>query len=262
MSIAHLTWRGTHILDGLLENESDIQPDTLHGDTHSQNFGVFAISFLLGIKLMPRIRGMHRAHFFKPSGSAKYDHIEDVFHGNINWRLIEAHYEEMLRVAVSIKMGKISAATILRRLGAKNQSKLALAFRELGKAVRTLFLLDYIDTAELRKTISAATNKSEAFNNFIQWVFFGGEGIIQENVAHEQRKVIKYSHLVANMLCLHNVQSMSQAIRDLRREGTAVTPELVGFLSPYRTGHFNRLGNYELDFGRPTEPLSQEVPLF
>lgn len=255
-------YEGIHILDGLMENESDIKPDTLHGDTHSQNYAVFAISYLLGIKLMPRIRGIHKLHFFKPSSSTKYRNIEDLFGGAINWRLIASHYNEMLRVVVSIKLGKITASTILRRFGNKNENKLAQAFRELGKVVRTLFLLDYIDTAELRKIISAATNKSEAFNNFIQWAFFGGEGIIQENVAHEQRKLIKYSHLVANMVCLHNVQAMTLAIRQLRAEGMEITTDMLGFLSPYRTWHINRFGDYVLDFNRPGDPMDPDLKIF
>lgn len=73
----------------------------------------------------------------------------------------------MLRVAISIKLGKITASTILRRLGAySRKNKLYFAFRELGKVVRTIFLLRYIDKIELRQTINSATNKSEEFNGF------------------------------------------------------------------------------------------------
>ncbi len=244
-------YEGTYILDGLIENESDIQPDTLHGDTHAQNYTVFAISHLLGIKLMPRIRGIHKLSFFRPSASSKFANIDDIFDAPIDWKLIETHFDDMLRVVVSIKLGRITASTILRRFGTANQkNRLSQAFRELGKAIRTLFLLDYVESPVLRKTIHAATNKSESFNNFIKWVFFGGEGIIQENVAHEQRKVIKYSHLAANMLCLRNVQEMTHVIRQLRNEGMQITPEMLSFLSPYRTWHINRLGAYVLDFER------------
>lgn len=47
------TYEGVYILDVLQKNESDIQPDTLHGDTHAQSYTVFGLSHLLGIKLMP-----------------------------------------------------------------------------------------------------------------------------------------------------------------------------------------------------------------
>lgn len=49
-------WEAVYILDGLLKNESDIQPDTLHADTQGQSEPVFALAYLLGIELMPRIR--------------------------------------------------------------------------------------------------------------------------------------------------------------------------------------------------------------
>lgn len=49
-------WEAIHLLDGLLNNQSDIQPDTVHGDTQAQSATVFALAYLLGIKLMPRIR--------------------------------------------------------------------------------------------------------------------------------------------------------------------------------------------------------------
>lgn len=45
-----------YILDGLTKNRSDIRPDTLHGDTQAQSAPVYGLAYLLGIKLMPRIR--------------------------------------------------------------------------------------------------------------------------------------------------------------------------------------------------------------
>lgn len=247
---------GVYILDGLMANASDIQPDTVHGDTQAQSYPIFALAHLLGIKLMPRIRNIKDLTFFRPELGAHYKNIDSLFGGNIDWKLIETHLPDMMRVAVSIKLGKITASTILRRLGTySRKNKLYFAFRELGKAVRTIFLLRYIGDVELRKTINAATNKSEEFNAFVKWVFFGGEGIIAENIQHEQRKIAKYSHLVANMLILHNVEHMTRVLTELKREGMDLSPEVLSGLSPYRTAHINRFGDYTLDFNRETSPL-------
>jgi TnpA family transposase len=60
------------------------------------------------------------------------------------------------------------------------KNKLYFAFRELGRVVRTIFLLLYVSDLELRQVIQAATNKSEAFNKFVQLVCFGGEGVITD----------------------------------------------------------------------------------
>lgn len=47
-----------YILDELIKNTSDIQPDMVHDDTHAQSAPVFALAHLLGISLMPRIRAL------------------------------------------------------------------------------------------------------------------------------------------------------------------------------------------------------------
>ena len=241
-------YEAVYILDGLVKNESDIQPDTVHGDTQAQSAPVFGLAHLQGIKLMPRIRNIKELVFFKAEPGVPYQHIQSLFRGTIDWDLLALHYRDMLRVAVSIKLGKITPSMILRRLGTfSRKNKLYFAFRELGRVIRTMFLLNYINDVELRRSIHAATNKSEEFNNFVKWLFFGGEGIIAENLRHEQRKVIKYSQLVANMVILHNVQWMSRKLKELQGQGYQVGEPVLKALSPYRTTHINRYGDYTLD---------------
>lgn len=253
------TYEGTHILDGLMTNTSDIRPDTIHGDTQAQSYTVFALSHLLGIKLMPRIRGIKDLVFHRPEGGKKFQHIDRLFSDDINWQMIETHLPDMLRVAVSIKLGKISASAILRRLGTySRKNKLYFAFRELGKVIRTQFLLKYVGDIELRRLIQSETNKSEQFNGFAKKLFFGGEGEIAENLRHEQRKVIKYNHLLANMVILHNVVGMSRVLKQLQAEGVLINQELLAGLAPYRLEHINRFGDYVLDFRRKVEALGED----
>lgn len=67
----------------------------------------------------------------------------------------------------------------MQRLGSHSrQSKLYQAFVEVGRVVRTLFLLEYISNAALREHIVAETTKIEAYNSFIDWIGFGGDGTI------------------------------------------------------------------------------------
>lgn len=253
-------YEAIHILDGMIKNESDIQPDTLHGDTQAQNAPVFALAYLLGISLMPRIRGLKKLIFFRPGKKSRYQHIDALFSENINWHLIETHIPDMLRIVLSIKAGKITPSTILRRLGtASRKNKLYFAFRELGRVVRTVFLLDYIGDLEMRKIIQSATNKSEEFNQFVKWLFFGGEGIIAENVRHEQRKVVKYNQLVANLVILHNVEAMTRVLKDFQKEGFPINEEILAGLAPYRTEHINRFGDYTLDLDRKVPPMDYDI---
>jgi hypothetical protein len=107
----------------------------------------------------------------------------------------------------------------------------------------------------LRRLIQAATNKSERFNQFLQWVAFGGGALAAEGIRDEQRKFIKYNHLVANLLIFHNVVTMSKALERLIAEGYAVDVDLIACSSPYLTAHLNRFGRYDLNRDGVPEPL-------
>jgi len=248
-------WEAVYLLDGLLKNLSDIQPDTIHGDTQAQSTPVFGLAALLGIALMPRIRHWKDLKRYRPDQRAAFAHIDALFSDTVDWHLIQTHLPDMLRVARSIKAGWITASTRLRKLGTYSQkNRLYQAFREWGCAIRTELLFKYIGRAELRTLIQAATNKSESFNGFTQWVAFGGDGTISTNDRDEQRKLIKYNHLVANCLIFHNVFSLSRVLHDLQREGYPLEPALVAALSPYLTLHIHRFGRYDLDLDkRPPE---------
>jgi len=244
-------WEAVYILDGLLKNRSDIQPDTVHADTQGQSTPVFGLAYLLGIDLMPRIRNWKGLTLFRPSKTARYKHIDSLFTDVIDWSLIETHLPDMLRVVLSIRAGRISASTILRKLGTySRKNRLYQAFQELGRVVRTAFLLRFLHDAELRRVIQAATNKSESFNRFVQWLFFGGEGLIAENDRDQQRKLIKYNHLVANCLIFHNVQAQTRVLRQLADEGHEFDEATLSRLSPYLTEHVNRFGKYTVNLDR------------
>jgi TnpA family transposase len=166
-----------------------------------QSAAIFGLAHLLGIQLQPRIRNWKGLNFYRSKPALQYEHIDLLFSKTIDWNLIETMLPEMLRIAVSIGAGRIKPSTILRRLATySRKSKLYFAFRELGHAVRTSFLLEYLSDVELRQLIQSATNKSERFNQFVQWVAFGGGALAAEGIRDEQRKFIKYNHLVANLL--------------------------------------------------------------
>lgn len=157
---------------------------------------------------------------------------------------------------MSIKLGRITPSTLLKRLGTySRKNKLYFAFKELGKVIRTIFLLNYIDNPVMRQTIHAETNKTEEFHQYKRWLFFGGERIIAENIRYEQQKVVKYNQLVATMVILYTTAKMTQVLKQLTAEGHEITPELLGCLAPYWTSYINRFGDYNIDINRPIEPL-------
>lgn len=245
-----------YLLDFIVENDSDIKPTKIHGDSWAQSEVLFGLSAFFNVDVMPRIKNFKHLYFYKASKNDRYFHIDDLFtEKQIDWELIEKYYDDMLRIAMSIKAGTIKASTILRKLCSKSRkNKLYYAFRELGRVRRTLFLLKYIDDLECRRLIQAGTCKSEEFNEFKNWVAFGGGGVIGDNMECNQRKILKYNHLVANMVIFHNVVYQTKAINKLIARGINVPDEILKHLSPYWTEHLNRYGIFLLDLGvRPAD---------
>jgi TnpA family transposase len=252
------TWEAIYIIEGLLQNAAEIQPETVHADTQGQSAPVFALAHLLGIKLMPRIRNWKDLVFYRPNKETVYQHIDALFTEVIDWKLLETHWRDLMQVALSIRAGKISSVTLLRKLGHESRkNRLYQAFRELGRVVRTIFLLQYLSDPGLRKQITEMTNKVESYNGFSQWIFFGGEGIIAENDPEEQEKIIKYNDLVANAVIFQNVVDVSQTLRELIAEGYPVNRADVAALSPYLTRHIKRFGDYFIDLSVLPQPLTE-----
>jgi TnpA family transposase len=255
-------WEAVYILDGLLKNSSDIQPDTLHADTQGQSVTVFALSYLLGIKLMPRIRNWQDYTFFRPTPEAVYEYIDPLFTDVVDWKLIQTHWQDLIRVTLSIQAGKLMPSTILRRLGSNSRkNRLYQAFQALGQVVRTLFLLQYISDRALRQEITACTNIVEGYHNFLDWLFFGKQGVITDHDPEEQEKRLKYLDLVASAVIFQNTVDISTAVRSLVEEGHQVDRELLATLSPYLTRHLKRYGDYVVDLTTIPEALDLAVSL-
>ena len=161
---------------------------------------------------MPRMRGLGDVIFYRPAKGTRYEHIDALFTGDIDWDLIATHARDMIQVVLSIQAGRVMPSMLLRKLGTySRRSLLYRAFRELGRVERTLFLLRFFSSAEVRRGIRAETTKIEAYNDFLDWVSFGGP-VIKSGDPVEQEKQLKYASLVANAVMLSNVADLTTVL--------------------------------------------------
>ena len=244
-------WEAVEIIEALLKNKSDIKSDTIHADTQGQSTVVFALAYLFGIKLMPRIRNWKDLKFFRPSKNTKYKHIDSLFTDTIDWKLIETHWPDLMQVVLSIKAGKMSSSLLLRKLSNySRKNRLYRAFQELGYVIRTHFLLEYISNVELRETITATTNKVEQYNQLCDWSSFGSLELVASNDEDEMEKAVKYNDIITNSVILQNTIDMSEIVHQLTQEGAEIREDDIACLSPYLTEHIKRFGDYLIDMGR------------
>lgn len=258
-------WEAIAIIEGLLANESKIKPKKVHGDTQAQSTPVFALSYLFGIQLLPRIRNWKGLKLYKADKRMKFKYIDSLFKDSIDWKLIENYWQDMMQIVLSVQHGKISSKVILSKLNSRNKSsQLYKAFRELGNVIRTLFLLDYISDPDFREKITAETNKVESYNKLSDWTRFATDLIVASNDTTEMEKAIKYNTLLNNMVILQNVIDMSRVIQQMRLEGWSICKEDLAGLSPYLTEHLKRFGDFILDLGVFDENVDRikQEPLF
>ena len=151
---------------------------------------------------------------------------------------------------LSIRDGRLTSTLLLRRLG--TEANVYKAFRELGRAIRTITLLRFISEPELREQITAATNKAESYNAYSGWLRFGSE-VIARNDPAEQEKMIKFNSLLANCAIFHTALDMTAVIRELVTEGRQVDRDDLATMAPYITERIKRFREYPFD-GLDTPP--------
>ncbi|MEU7799756.1 Tn3 family transposase [Micromonospora arborensis] len=219
-------WEAVYILDGLLRNKSDLQPSEIHADTQGQSLPVFGLAHLLGFDLLPRIRNWQDLVFHRPDRAARYEHVDSLFSAEaVDWQLIETHWDDLMRVAVSVRAGRISSVTLLRRLSHESKkNRIYRALREVGRAVRTIVLLRYLSEPELRDSIAAVTNRVEAFHGFANWLSFGREILAHNDPVH-QEMIVKFNELMANCAIYSTALDIMVAANELFAAGHPINWE-------------------------------------
>jgi TnpA family transposase len=235
----------THVLDGLLYHESDLHIEEHYTDTAGFTDHVFALCHLLGFRFAPRIRNLADTRLYTVEKPSTYGTLAPLIGGVINRKQVVGHWDEILRLATSIKHGSVTASLMLRKLGAYlRQNGLAVALRELGKVERTLFLLQYISSPELRRRIHVGLNKGEAKNALARAVFFNRLGELRDRTHENQRHRASGLNLVVAAIVLWNTVYLEQAVAAIRQTGQAVSEEALAHLSPLKWEHINLTGDY------------------
>ncbi len=181
----------------------------------------------------------------KPSS---YPTLAPLIGGVVNKRQITGHWDEILRLATSIKHGSVTASLMLRKLGAyPRQNGLAVALRELGKIERTLFLLQYISSVELRRRIHVGLNKGEAKNALARAVFFNRLGELRDRTHENQRHRASGLNLVVAAIVLWNTVYLERAVAAIRETGQ------IGARRDARPPLTAQVGAHQLDRRLPLE---------
>lgn len=206
---------------------------------------VFALCRLLGFRFAPRIRNLADTRLYSVEKPSTFETLAPFIGGVINRKQIVGHWAEILRLATSIKHGSEMVSLMLRKPGTyPRQNGLAVALRERGKIQRTLFLLQYISSPELRQCIHVGLNKGEAKNALARAVFFNRLGELRDRTYESQRYRASGMNLVVAAIVLWNTVYLEQAVAAIHHSGQAVSDETLAHLSPLKWEYSNLTGDY------------------
>ena len=213
-------------------------------DTTGTSDIVFGLFWLLGYQFSPRLADAGEAVFWRIDKGADYGVLNDIARGQIYTHRIEQYWDDMLRIAGSLKLGTIRASELIRSLLKSDRpSSLAQAIIELGRINKTLYLLNYIDDEDYRRRILTQLNRGEGRHSVARIICHGQLGEIRKRYTEGQEDQLGTLGLVTNAVVLWNTIYM-QAALDHTCQAMDIREEDVARLSPLVYGHLNVLGHY------------------
>jgi TnpA family transposase len=234
-----------HVIDGLLYHEADLSIATHHTDGGGVSDQVFALAYLLGFLFAPRIPNLAERRLYAFGSAGTWPSLAPFIAGRPVEKLIAAHWDDLLRLAASVRTGVVSASLMLKRLGAyPRQNGLALALREIGRIERTLFTLDWLEQPALRRQATAELNKGESCNALARAVCFHRLGRLRDRTAEAQQHRASGLALVTAAIALWNTVYLGRALDALHRGGERVPEALLAHLAPLGWQHINLTGDY------------------
>jgi TnpA family transposase len=249
------------LLAVVLEQQTNLQPTQIMTDTGAYSDVVFGLFRLLGYRFSPRLADVGGTRFWRIDPRADYGLLNTVSAHHINLQKIAPHWDDMLRLAGSLKLGRVPATGIMRTLQAGDRpTRLAQAIAEYGRIDKTLHTLTYIDDEAKRRATLTQLNRGESRHSVGRAVFHGKRDELRQHYREGQEDQLGALGLVLNMIALWNTIYMEAALNQLREEGYPVLGGDVRRLSPLLHEHINMLGRYS--FSMPDAVAKGELRPF
>ena len=228
-----------YLLNVLLEQQTELQPREVMTDTAGYSDTVFGLFWLLGYQFSPRLADLKDMRFWRINPRADYGVLNDLGRHTISTQVIVDQWDEMLRLAGSLKMGTVPADAVVRWLhGDKRPHSLARGVAAVGRVAKTRYLLAYLDDESYRRRILVQLNKGERRHSLARAIFHGQRGELRQRYRQGQEDQLGALGLVLNCVVLWNTRYLDAAVQHLTQEGQVIDPEVSGttipvYLSPY-----------------------------
>ena len=243
-----------YILEGLLEHQTVLDPREVMSDSAGASEIIFALFWLLGYQFSPRLADVNDATFWRIDRNADYGSLNSLARKTVGTDRIAVHWDDLLRIAGSLQQGAVRAADLVRTLGSKAPTSTAKALRDLGRIIKTLFLLTYIDDVDYQQRIHAQLNRHESRHSLARALFHGERGQLRQKYREGQEDQLSALGLVVNIVVLWNTIYCQAALDRLRSAGSEVATADIARLSPLGHKHINFRGRYNVSHASTPAP--------
>jgi TnpA family transposase len=147
----------TYVLTSILDNDTSIDPEMHTTDTHGFTESLWGLCYLLGIDFMPRLKDLADQRLWRSNDSQIPDLLAGQFAGNADVVAIIEQWDQLVRIAASLKARTAPAHVVLQRLTSSGPSdRVAKALTALGRLVKTRNILRYLYPGQVRTRKSLA----------------------------------------------------------------------------------------------------------
>jgi TnpA family transposase len=250
-----------YVIDGLLHN--DVIRSSVHTtDSHGATEPIFAVSYLLGIDFQPRMSHVSQKLMYSMDNldMNPLEQIGCTIGPPVDERLIEVQWDRILKLLVTFKLKHNLASLVMKRLNSYAvHNPLYRALSELGKLVRTEFLLRYIDEEELRHQIHRQQEKMESAQALSRVVAYGNNGVLNYANQEELQTMEGCKRLITNSIICWNYLYLSRLLLQANESERKVLMRIIPRSSPVAWQHINFHGEFNFEEDSIRDPLEQTL---
>jgi len=239
------------VLDGLLYNESDLELEEHYTDTHGYTEINFAAFAMLGRRFCPRIRSIQDQRIYRIDVDKNYGILEPLVRRRdriIKMDWIVDQWDRMGQFYASLQSGHTTASIALKRLNSMNQkNEFYRANRELGRIIKTEFILQYMSQPPLRRRVRRGLLKVDELHALSRDIVYGKRGHMTERDFHEMMKTCGCLTLILACIIYWQAKEIGRVISECDPGKEGIDIALLEHVSPIEWNNVLLYGEYVID---------------
>jgi TnpA family transposase len=181
--------------------------------------------------------------------------------------LIAELWDDLLRLAGSLKFGHATASLLVGKLSASSrQNALATALKEYGALRKTIYAARYLSDPAYHRKISRQLNKGESLHALKRDLLYAHEGAVRARHLEQQTEQAWCLTLVTNAVVTWTTEYYGLVVESMRAAGRRVDDEVLAHISPAHSENINFFGFIDAELAQlgPTgyRPLRVRDTLF